>query len=72
MNSAGAILKLKYCEAYVWKILQKAMNIGSYIRSLPEYRKAQENGKKFDFVAPIIVLEAMKFYEDHLIPNIAR
>ena len=48
------------------------MNIGSYIRSLPEYRKAQENGKKFDFVAPIIVLEAMKFYEDHLIPNIAR
>ena len=48
------------------------LNIESYIRSLPEYRKAQENGKKFDFVAPIIVLEAMKFYEDHLIANISR
>lgn len=47
-----------------------SLNIDSYIRSLPEFRQAQKNkseGEEFDFVAPIIILEGMKFYEDHLI-----
>ena len=48
------------------------MNIESYIRSLPEFRKGQEPQKSFDFVAPIIILEAIKFYENHLIQNISK
>jgi len=48
------------------------MNIESYIRSLPDFRKGQEPQNSFDFVAPIIILEAIKFYEDHLIANISK
>jgi len=51
------------------------LNIDSYIRSMPEFRQAQKNkseGDSFDFVAPIIILEGMKFYEDYLIKNISQ
>ncbi|MDE7408218.1 MAG: hypothetical protein K2M76_07340, partial [Muribaculaceae bacterium] len=53
------------------------MNIDSYIRNMPEYaaavRKMRVNPeKKFDFVAPIIVLEGMKFFEDYLLPAIKK
>lgn len=47
-----------------------SMNMASYIRSLPEYRKAQEDGE-FDFVSPIIILEGMKFYESNLIKAVS-
>lgn len=53
----------------------KNMNINSYIKSLPEYRKAIQNkgsdgSGKFDFVAPIIVLEGMKFFDEVLLPKL--
>ena len=50
-----------------------SMNINSYIKNLPEYRTAVENKKsgKFDFVAPIIILEGMKFMEDIILKGIA-
>lgn len=51
----------------------KNMNINSYIQALPEYRKAvQDKGpnNKFDFVAPIIILEGMKFYDEILLPKL--
>lgn len=51
----------------------KNMNINGYIQALPEYRKAvQEKDKnnKFDFVAPIIILEGMKFYDEILLPKL--
>ena len=46
----------------------KNMNIDNYVQNLPEYRKAQSDSKdgKFDFVAPIIILEGMKFYDEVL------
>ncbi len=52
------------------------MNIGSYIKQLPEYKQAQESKQKgdsqvFDFVAPIIILEGMKFLEDVIYKKIA-
>lgn len=48
----------------------QAMNIGQYITNLPDFRDAQSrkqggNGE-FDYVAPIIILEGMKFYDDYL------
>ena len=47
------------------------MNFNSYIRDLPEFRKAfKKDGKDFDFVAPIIILEGMKFYEEYLLKGI--
>lgn len=49
------------------------MNINGYIQALPEYRKAvQDMGpeNKFDFVAPIIILEGMKFYDEVLLPKL--
>lgn len=51
----------------------QAMNgIGSYIKKLPEYRKAlQEKAQHgFGFVAPIIIIEGMKFYDDVLLPKL--
>lgn len=47
------------------------MNIVKYIQSMPEFRDARQqvNNRKgeFDFVAPIIILEGMKFYDEHLL-----
>lgn len=53
----------------------ESMNINSYIKTLPEYRLAVENkahSEKFDFVAPIIILEGMKFLEDNLLKGIQK
>lgn len=48
------------------------MNIGNYIKGLPEYRKAQQERQQhgFDFVAPVIILEGMKFYDEVLLPKL--
>ncbi|MBK9318401.1 MAG: hypothetical protein IPM91_05985 [Bacteroidetes bacterium] len=43
------------------------MNIESYVKEDPDFIEAQrrkkEEQKKFDYVAPIIILEGMKFFE---------
>lgn len=50
------------------------MNIESYIRQDPDFIEAQkrknDEQKKFDYVAPIIILEGMKFFEKHLLKGI--
>ncbi|MDE6741233.1 MAG: hypothetical protein K2J58_02760 [Muribaculaceae bacterium] len=47
------------------------MNITQYVQTTPEFMRAKreksQNKDKFDFVAPIIILEGMKFYDDHLL-----
>ena len=47
------------------------MNISGYVQNMPEFRsarrEAQEGGKPFSFVAPIIILEGMKFYDNTLL-----
>ncbi|AWG24244.1 hypothetical protein [Flavobacterium kingsejongi] len=50
------------------------MNMNAYIKSLPEYRLASESTKseKFDFIAPIIILEGMKFLEEYLLESIKK
>ena len=51
------------------KVLEDAcrnMNIVQYAQNMPEFRQAQNN-PPFDFVAPIIILEGMKFYEETLL-----
>ena len=58
---------------FVFFLCFKNMNINGYIQALPEYRKAvQDMGpeNKFDFVAPIIILEGMKFYDEVLLPKL--
>ncbi len=40
-------------------------NINTYIQNLPEVQKARRQDK-FDYVAPIIILEGMKFYDEYL------
>lgn len=51
------------------------MNITSYIQNMPEFRvasrEAKESGKPFNFVAPIIILEGMKFYDTTLLNLLA-
>ena len=50
------------------------MNINGYIQALPEYRKAvqeKSSNGKFDFVAPIIILEGMKFFDNVLLKKIS-
>lgn len=45
----------------------RKMNICSYIKNLPEFRQAQDNktdDDSFDFSAPVIILEGMKFLEE--------
>lgn len=53
------------------------MNINDFITNLPEYYAAKVNKSKntkepFDFVAPIIILEGMKFYDKYLMPCLSR
>ena len=47
------------------------MSISGYVQNMPEFRsakrEAQEGGKPFNFVAPIIILEGMKFYDNTLL-----
>lgn len=40
-------------------------NINTYIQNLPEMQKARRQDR-FDYVAPIIILEGMKFYDEYL------
>lgn len=65
-------------QLFNWKtdpaILEKAcrqMSITGYVQNMPEFRKAaresQQTRKPFDFVAPIIILEGMKFYDNTLL-----
>jgi len=50
------------------------MNIENYIKGIPEFIESQkrklDEQKKFDYVAPIIILEGMKFFEKHLLKGI--
>lgn len=46
------------------------MNISSYVMNLPEYRQAKANSKGFDYVAPIIIIEGMKFYKEVLLKKL--
>ena len=50
------------------------MNIAQYVQNLPEFLEAQrdknKNNGNFDFVAPIIILEGMKFYDDYLLNSL--
>lgn len=52
----------------------KNMNIDGYIINYPDFIQAQKRESarvgKFDFVAPVIILEGEKFYKDYLIPNL--
>ena len=47
------------------------MSITGYVQNMPEFRKAaresQQTRKPFDFVAPIIILEGMKFSDNTLL-----
>ena len=50
------------------------MNVENYIKGIPEFIEAQkrkvDEQKKFDYVSPIIILEGMKFFENHLLKGI--
>lgn len=46
------------------------MNIVDFIKLMPEYKEAKKNKKGFDFVAPIIILEGMKFLENILLKKL--
>ncbi|MBK7383842.1 MAG: hypothetical protein IPI81_11020 [Flavobacteriales bacterium] len=53
-----------------------SLNIEAYIQAQPEYQqalKAKREGlsEQFDYVAPIIILEGMKFLEDVILPKLA-
>jgi hypothetical protein len=52
------------------------LNIEAYIQAQPEFQqamKAKREGltEQFDYVAPIIILEGMKFLEDMILPKLA-
>lgn len=50
------------------------MNIENYIKGIPEFIEAKkrklDEKKRFDYVAPLIILEGMKFFEKHLLKGI--
>lgn len=66
------------CQLFNWQVnpteLRQAcsqMNVSGYVQNMPEFRaatrQAQISGKDFDFVAPIIIIEGMKFYDNTLL-----
>lgn len=47
--------------------IRSMAGINTYIKNLPEVQKAFRKGQgEFDYVAPIIILEGMKFYDEYL------
>tara|TARA_B100000767_G_scaffold88439_1_gene84944 strand:- start:577 stop:4413 length:3837 start_codon:yes stop_codon:yes gene_type:complete len=46
------------------------MNIVDFIKLMPEYKEAKKNTKGFDFVAPIIIIEGMKFLDNVLLKKL--
>lgn len=50
---------------YMMNGIMSMANINTYIQNLPEMQKARRQDK-FDYVAPIIILEGMKFYDEFL------
>lgn len=52
----------------------REMNIDGYVQNHPDFSAALQRERdsqgKFDFVAPIIILEGEKFYKDCLLPNL--
>ena len=52
------------------------MKIENYIKGEPDFINAQkrkrDDQKQFDYVAPIIILEGMKFFEKHLLKGIQK
>jgi hypothetical protein len=52
------------------------MNIENFIKGEPGFIRAQkrkhQDKREFDFVAPIIILEGMKFFEKHLLKGIQK
>ena len=70
---AAGLFNLQFSEQQFMEAFQN-MNIVSYIKDRPEYRFAMNEylsrrSKQFDYVSPIIILEATKFYEEHLMPT---
>ena len=51
------------------KRAEGGMELLSYIRNTQDYIRARQ-ADKFDFVAPILILEGLEFYEDFLLKNI--
>ena len=72
MEFAGVFMQAAKCyfgqefDVEVFKKGFKNMDMNSYISNLPDFRSARANNGKFDFVAPIIILEGMKFYDEYL------
>ncbi len=52
------------------------MNIENYIKGeqgfIRAQKRKQEDHKEFDYIAPIIILEGMKFFEKHLLKGIQK
>lgn len=69
---ASELLGLPLTQSDFMKGFQN-MNIEAYVTQLPEYQEALKNKKndaKFDFSAPIIILEGMIFLEEVLMKKI--
>ncbi len=71
-NAIAKILGLEMVKDEFGRGLEN-MNIGDYItQELPRFREAMarylnDTNGKFDYVAPIIIIEGLKFYEKHLL-----
>lgn len=60
----------QYNQAFTDAVLAQGftnLDVNSIVVDLPEYKRAM-NSPQFDFVAPIIILEGMRFYEKCLLP----
>jgi hypothetical protein len=49
-----------------------SMNILNDLRNDEDYKEALKNGKDFDFVAPLIILQGQAFLRSYLLPKIQR
>jgi hypothetical protein len=49
-----------------------SMNILNDLRNDEDYKEALKNGKEFDFVAPLIILQGQAFLRSYLLPKIQR
>jgi hypothetical protein len=74
------IIESETSAKYIMKKLEEAGEldeINAYINSLPEYaaatlKRKESKDRPFEFIAPIIILEGMKFYDDFLLKGISK
>jgi hypothetical protein len=70
-NYASQTLDFKVDGSEILRAIS-SMNVLADLRNDDDYKEAIKNGKDFDFVAPLIILQGQAFLRSYLLPKIQK